>query len=176
MRAFLAIDLPEQGKKIVAQLQQPLRKLSGVKLTRPEQCHLTLKFLGEIDEPQAKSLRLALREIRQPPFRLSLTRLGAFPDTRRPRVIWLGVSDSTQLEALAQSVDRATSAIAQDKPFAAHLTLARIKDARGRLEPEVLGTLAPPYAFDVTEFVLYKSSLTHQGAVHEILERFALPA
>lgn len=174
MRAFLAIDLPEQGKKIVAQLQQPLRKLSGVKLTRPEQCHLTLKFLGEIDEPQAKSLRLALREIRQAPFRLSLTRLGAFPDTHRPRVIWLGVSDSTQLEALARSVDRATSAIAQDKPFAAHLTLARIKDPITRLAPDVLEALAPPFAFAVGDFVLFESVLTREGALHEVIERFPL--
>jgi len=174
MRTFLAIDLPDEVEAAIARLQQPLRELPGIKLSRPEQCHLTLKFLGEIDESRADELRVALREVRHATFELRLTRLGVFPDTRRPRVIWLGVSESVELQALARSVDQATNVIALDKPFVAHLTLARIKESRAPLASDVLAAAAPPCAFTVRDFVLFRSLLGREGALHEVIERFPL--
>ena len=174
MRTFLALDLSAEAKQIVEQLQKPLLNLDSIKTTRPEQCHLTLKFLGEIDEPQREAFSASLSEIRRASFQLGLTNLGAFPGARHPRVIWLGVSSTSELAALAQAVDQATSAIALDKPFAAHITIARAKGPGVKFDPALLDVAVPACAYAVTEFVLYRSVLTSSGPKYEALQKFAL--
>lgn len=174
MRTFIAFDLPDDVKRIVATLQDPLRSVRGVKLTRPEQCHLTLKFLGEIDASACADCCAALRKVRQSPLRLSLTGLGAFPDAQHPRVLWLGVSDTAALADLAGAVDRATAAVALDRPFAPHITLARLVRGGARLDAGLLTSPVPPCTFAVTEFLLYSSVLASSGSKYDVLGRFAL--
>ncbi|HTF89734.1 MAG TPA: RNA 2',3'-cyclic phosphodiesterase [Planctomycetota bacterium] len=180
MRTFLAIDLSPAAKVLAHQMQQSLRGIRGLRLTRPEQCHLTLKFLGEIDEPQRERFSKALSLIRQPTFQLSLTHLGVFPNERRPRVIWLGVSDEPALRTLASAVDLATNSITADKPFAPHITLARVAEPGVRID---LGLLTPgmtsvqdgggiPGLVRVTEFVLYQSVPSGAGMEHRVVRRF----
>lgn len=176
MRTFLAIDLPDAAREIARRLQQPFERVGGLKLTEPEQCHLTLKFLGDIDAAVVESFARSLSEVRIEPFELAFTTLGAFPSASRPRVIWLGLSEPSALARLAAAVDRATSAVALDKPFRAHVTLGRARDRGERLDPELLTARVPPFAFPVGEFVLYQSVLGHAGPQYTALHRFALAA
>ncbi|MEO6708063.1 MAG: RNA 2',3'-cyclic phosphodiesterase [Planctomycetota bacterium] len=184
MRAFLAIDLPPQARAHAARMQQPLHEIRGIRLTRPEQCHLTLKFLGEIDDRQREQCIEALSLVRQPPFQLSLTHLGVFPNERRPRVIWLGVCDEPALRTLASTVDRATNTIAADKPFAPHITLARVAEAGVRLDPALLAPRTEsvqdgrslPGLFWVADFVLYQSVLSGAGMEHRVVRKFEFGA
>jgi RNA 2',3'-cyclic 3'-phosphodiesterase len=174
MRAFIAIDLPEPARAVVRALQQPLPCARGVRLTRPEKCHLTLKFLGEIEAERAPALLAALAEIRERAFELSFTSLGTFPNARRPRVVWIGVTRPPELDRLARAVDRATPEVVLDKPFRPHVTLARI-DGRGvRLEQSVLEQEAPPCRFVVSEFALFESVLGAEGAKYRVLGNFSL--
>jgi 2'-5' RNA ligase len=176
MRTFLAIDLPADGREIVRRLQQPFERAGGLELTKPEQCHLTLKFLGEADERLVESFAMALGEVRVERFELAFTSLGSFPNASRPRVIWLGLSELPALQRLAAAVDRATSAVPLDKPFRAHVTLARARERGARLDADLLAARVPPFEFQVGEFVLYQSVLGHAGPRYTALRRFELTA
>jgi 2'-5' RNA ligase len=174
MRTFIAIELPEAVREVLRRVQDPLSKLPGVRLARPEQCHLTLKFLGEIDEGQCATFIGGLSKVRFAEFQLSLTSVGTFPNARRPRVIWVGVSSPPELALLAQAVDRATSAILLDKPFAAHITLARINTHGVQVDSDEFGRQAPPCSFAVRGFAFYRSVQSPAGSRYEVLHRFEL--
>ncbi|CAH2031677.1 RNA 2',3'-cyclic phosphodiesterase [Trichlorobacter ammonificans] len=168
MRCFVAIDLPPELKDGLAALRSPLE---GARWLPPEQLHLTLAFPGEIDSSTEQAVATALSAISQPPFTLTFERVGCFPHPRAPRVLWAGLRDSPELARLAAAVRQAVlscGVVLEERAFAPHITLARLKEPR----PEQVGqylarwkTLAlPPLA--VTRFVLYESRLTSQGAVH----------
>jgi 2'-5' RNA ligase len=156
MRAFIAVELPEEIRQEAAALQSDLRGAGAdVKWVEPANLHLTLKFLGEIEEAQVTPLTEALRSIthHHSPFTVSLEGIGAFPSTTRPRGIWVGISQGQEaLEKLAGQVEEACSPFvlrqacpersssfdsAQDErsrraqherhPFSAHLTIGRVR-------------------------------------------------
>ncbi len=138
MRAFIAVELPEEIRQEVASLQADLRAAGAdVKWVEPVNLHLTLKFLGDIEEAQVGSLKEALRSstLHLPPFTVSLEGIGAFPKTTFPRVIWVGVSQGKEeLELLAQKVEEATNSLGfpkEERPFSAHLTIGRVAAAKG---------------------------------------------
>jgi 2'-5' RNA ligase len=145
LRAFVAILIPEGVKRAVAQVQGELRRVvpaHSVRWTPPEQFHLTLKFLGDIDAQQVERLILGLRQACQPfpPLELSLGQIGFFPHPRRPRVVWLGVQDAGQrLASLERAVEGAvvqcevTQADAGDH---AHGRLIGLPDDRGETTGE----------------------------------------
>lgn len=174
MRGYLAIGLPETARKIVTQVQRSLEEVHGIRLTPPETCHLTLKFLGEVSESQAAEFCDALEEIREARFRLSLRGLGAFPGIHRPRVIWLGVSEPPELVALAKAVDQATARIVRDKPFVPHITVARLPARPQAVSAGLLDGSLPPCAFDVSEFAFMESLPSSSGTAHQVVRRFAL--
>jgi 2'-5' RNA ligase len=113
LRLFVAILIPDGVKSAVAQVQGELRRVvpaGSVRWTPPEQFHLTLKFLGDVDAQQVERLSLGLRQACQPcpPLELSLGQIGFFPHPRRPRVVWLGVRDAGQhLASLERAVEAA---------------------------------------------------------------------
>lgn len=170
MRVFAAIDVPESIRRDLGQLQEEFRRAAGdgargVSWVRPSGIHLTLKFLGEISDARAASAIAALKVIeRFPPFTLEVRGCGFFPDARRPRVLWVGVSAPAALAGLARQVDAALTAqgfAPDDRTFRPHLTLARFRVAK----PQSGITLAAHEAeligrFDVAEFYLFESVLT----------------
>jgi 2'-5' RNA ligase len=174
MRTFLAIDLPEDASETVRAVQRRLGRETDLALSVPKECHLTLKFLGDITSRQVDDFTAALRAIRAAPFEIDLMSLGAFPDPRRPRVIWLGISESRALDELARAVDEATGSVVLDKPFRAHITLARVRGPAKRASPELFDIPIRACRFTVREFVLYQSTLTAGGAAHTPLRRFSL--
>jgi 2'-5' RNA ligase len=160
------------------------RGFRGISWVKPESIHLTLKFLGEIDDAKAGEISAGLKKASEGigPFTLELEGVGCFPNTRNPRVLWAGIKESAPLLKLQKSVEERLSAIgfeAEDRPFTPHLTLCRIKSAQ---DGRVLGRLvseAKPQAkagFTVSSFAFMKSVLKPSGAEYTPIQEFALTA
>lgn len=149
----------------------------------PENYHLTVKFLGEVESDVVPSLQEAAARVaaRIPPFRISFSRFGGFPSLARPRVVFFAVSDgAARLGDLASLVDREMEHAGytrEHRPFRAHLTLARIKR---RLPPDLREALeaVPPLpeatSQAVDRFVLMRSHLGRAGARYEEVGTFSL--
>jgi RNA 2',3'-cyclic 3'-phosphodiesterase len=175
MRAFIAIDLPQSVKQAIGSLQSKLRsavpleanKSADIRWTRPEGIHLTLKFLGDITDEQAKVVTAGLSSL--PPFeafRVDVKGYGFFPNSRRARVLWVGVDAASGLTELAAQVEAAAERAGfarEDRSFTPHLTLARFVTPKPR---PVIGTKlqemqdATLGAFDVSGYFLFESSLS----------------
>ena len=139
IRLFISLPVPEPVRVEVEKLQKELRKLTpggGARWVRPDQVHLTLKFLGDVDSDQTGPLVEAVREACQgfAPLKLRAMQVGFFPGEHRPRVLWVGISGATEeLRSLQQAVEVAALGFGEsdeDREFAAHLTLARTRDVR----------------------------------------------
>jgi RNA 2',3'-cyclic 3'-phosphodiesterase len=181
MRAFLALELGETARSTLADLQAELaRTLDGWRWTRREALHLTLRFLGEIDERAELAARerfaAAARTIAA--FDAVTRELGCFPDARRPRVLWIGVREidgEPRLGRLAEALERAAQASGlapERRPFEGHLTLARApRGGRPSAPAERAGRAVP---IPVTEVVLFESRLGPTGARYTARARFPL--
>ena len=185
IRAFLAIDPPENILQSMSRLQEKLkREISGrISWTKPQGQHLTLNFFGDISTEDVKNICSAVqnRVTSEPSLNLKIEKLGVFPDARRPRVIWCGVTgDVENLSVLQRQLDSDFAGICfpgEDRPFQAHLTLGRIKDSRGLTGiNEALKKYSAFAAgeFNCTELILFQSKLSPQGAVYTKLAEFAL--
>jgi 2'-5' RNA ligase len=184
MRAFIAFDLPPEITRLAADLQACLQR-QGLKLrwVRPGNIHLTLRFLGEIPSEQSADVAQAMRMAAMggSPIQLSAQGMGVFPGLRKPRVLWMGLGGQTEL--LARAAARLEAELAplgiprEDRPFKAHLTLARFQkplDAR-RLQAalEACGGFTPQPLM-AAEMVLFQSDLRPQGSIYTALARVAL--
>ena len=192
VRCFVALPVPPPVRERAAEVMTAL-KAGGpdVKWVEPANLHLTLKFLGEAPEGQVPDLVRALEEAcaGRPAPRLEITVPGAFPDARRPRVVWLGLAgDLTPLAELAAAVERALAPLGyppEDRPFRAHLTLGRVRRPRkGGGQPDTR-SLSRDLAgrdwaggpeFTVDRVVLMQSTLTPRGAVYQPLHEVVLAA
>lgn len=175
MRAFLALPLP-------ADLQRALEELGrGVAHLRAQKAptiHLTLRFLGEIEDPEAVAGAVAPVAAAHTPFELRLGRLGAFPSPRSARVLWAGLKQGEMpAGALAAGIEDALLELGfprERRPWRGHITLGRFRSPR-RLAPEVadrpLDQLPP---FRAERVILFRSILTPQGALHEALRELSL--
>lgn len=139
MRMFISLPVPQPVIKELHELQQELRarlRPDSVRWTRPEQIHLTLKFLGEVSGEKmndvAETLRKTCAGFR--PFNLRAERIGFFPGERLPRIIWASVRDEHyELLRLQRAVDAALSRLlgqSEEKDFTAHLTIGRSKNLK----------------------------------------------
>ena len=151
-----------------------------VKWVRPEGVHLTLKFLGDVDEAREPGLRDALGQVCNDtrPMTLHIEGFGVFPDFKRPRVVWAGVTPDPALELLQHRVEQVFSPLGfptEAKAFRPHLTLGRAKrDARPRdftgLE-DALGGIAFSETVVVPDVDLMESTLQSDGAVYQVKHR-----
>ena len=160
---------------------RPVRERTfPVKWVRPEALHLTLKFLGDVDEAREPSLRAALGQVCNDarPVTLHIEGFGVFPDFRRPRVVWAGVAPDPGLELLQHRVEQAFGPLGfptEGKPFRPHLTLGRAaRDARPSgftgLE-DALGAIAFSETVVVPDVDLMESTLQSSGAVYQVKHR-----
>jgi 2'-5' RNA ligase len=180
MRAFIAIDLPERLHAALAQTQQTFRKAAPeARWTRLEGIHLTLKFLGEVSDAQVKEVVEALGQMgRFEPFSVEVRGFGFFPQARRPRVFWVGVEAPPALAELAARVEgemEKTGFRREQRAFTPHLTLARFEVPRP--QPALEAALAQHEAaslgrFEASEFFLFESKLSPQGAQYRKVVRF----
>ena len=187
LRLFVAIDLPEDVRESLGRLQTDLRRhdLPGLRWTRPEGVHLTLKFLGETPATSVAAIEGALaRAVRGvPSFRLALGAPGTFGGRRGPRVLWVDVEGELQpLQQLQAAVERELAAAGfapEERGFSPHLTLARVpQPPRPGLAERVARALeavaAPRGEFEARELVLMRSSLQPGGAVYSRVAAFPL--
>jgi 2'-5' RNA ligase len=184
LRAFVAVEIPEDVRAALKAVQLRLRQFSvRARWVRSESLHLTLKFLGDIPAKQIPAisdvLHGAVRE--RTVFNLTAAGIGVFPGLRRPRIIWAGLSGKTALLAdLQANVEDGLSALGfprEKRPFGGHLTIGRISepDPAERL-PEALKALAADTfgEFAVRELVLFRSELKPSGPVYTALIRAKL--
>lgn len=176
MRTFIAIELPAAIKRGIAQVQDRLRQAgASATWTRPEGIHLTLKFLGEVEEAGAQDILRALEGAAQGTGNLMLevAGAGAFPNTKVPRVLWLGVTgDTTKLAALQTAVEAAMEGLGferEERKFSPHLTLGRIKFPKPGVNwQQVIESVkdAKLGGFTADQVSLMKSELRREGAVY----------
>ena len=182
VRSFVAIELPEQAKSFLTEISANLRRIDAdVKWVKPESIHLTLKFLGEIHRDTIPSIERDLGPalLEFTPFRIQIIGLGAFPNLKRPRVIWAGLQDTSgTLAPLAARVEEALQPHGfkkEKRRFNPHLTLGRVRSARGQLDlvdavRQGMDLLGP--SFTVDGAVLFQSILKPSGAEYRALCRF----
>ena len=184
MRTFVAIELPEHIREAVGRLSARLRR-SGARVSwvRPDRMHLTLRFLGDVTEEQSDSVGEHLAGACQgsEPFVLSVSGAGAFPNVRKPNVVWAGVRPLegalARLQAAAEEAARQAGLAPEAKPFHPHLTLARIRDRRDL--GDLVERLGTERAFEAGDFTvsgvaLFSSQLTPKGPVYQRLRTIAL--
>jgi 2'-5' RNA ligase len=182
MRLFVSVPLYGLADAVAA-AQEPL-ELPGLTLTDPEQAHVTLKFLGDVEEPRVPDLTAAIERAVESadvgPFEAEIGGYGVFPSLDYVSVVWTGFrSGSAELTALHEAIERETVELGfdpEDHSFTPHATLARMRDARSKAEVrDTVESRDPdvgPLRVEAVE--LTESTLADDGAVYSTVERFAL--
>jgi 2'-5' RNA ligase len=181
MRLFVAIELPEHVRQNLADLLHEFRAISPqTKWVRPENMHLTLKFLGETASEQLNEVKATLHRIySSEPIELEFRGLGFFPNARRPRVLWAGIESSLNLSGVATEIDQALHKLGfplDDRTFTPHLTLARFSQPAlsPALQAAALENASRAFgAFFVRQFQLIESKLKSAGAEYTTLQSFS---
>lgn len=176
-RLFVALDLPDQ---IQDSLEPLARGLGDVRWSPPEQRHLTMRFIGEVHNGVLQDVIEALALVPAAPLELRLKGLGHFPPRGEPRVLWVGVEKSAELNSLKRRIDWALKQAGlppESRKFAPHVTLARI---RAPLSPNRLASYLMRHSlyrsepFPVSTFHLYSSWLRSDGADHQLEASYEL--
>ncbi|KUH32608.1 2'-5' RNA ligase [Thermococcus celericrescens] len=182
MRAFIAIEVSDEVRDNLVKAQERIgSKSAKIKFVERENFHVTLKFLGEIDEVTAEEVKKALAEIakKHRKHRVRVKGIGVFPNPNYVRVIWAGIENDEGIKAIAKDVEREMRRLGfkKDKDFVAHITIGRVKFVRDKLELAMaLKDLANGDfgEFDVEAIELKKSTLTPKGPIYETVARFEL--
>lgn len=183
-RIFVAVALDAPLREAIADLEQRLED-AGARLrwVKPENLHFTLRFLGHISDAQLNRVKIAAREASQgiAPFKVALAGVGAFPNARRPQVVWVGIGEGG--ETLRNLASRLDDTLARQRfpkeprGFQPHLTLARVKEPRlwgdvgpvlGRFEGTQVGEQ------EVRSLLVMESLLRPQGAIYTQVEEVPL--
>jgi RNA 2',3'-cyclic 3'-phosphodiesterase len=185
VRTFIAVGLDKAVHDRTVALQQKLAEAGvDVKWVEPENLHLTLLFLGEVEDRDLPAVCRSVAEVcaRLPPFSMSVERTGCFPNPRRPRTLWVGVGAGTQeLVALHDALEPPLLELGcyrrEDRPYTPHLTLGRVKGDRPA-EP-LAAALAKHAGWQggpthVREVLVMSSELTPKGPVYTVMSRARL--
>lgn len=185
MRTFVAIELSADLKHALenvqtalqGQLQQSIGPNVHIQWIRPESLHLTLKFLGDIDEARVPAIGGVLERVAraQTAFAVEASGAGVFPDIRAPRIVWAGLTGAVdKLMQLAAAVESALAPLgfpSEGKPFAPHLTVARVKEGqrdvgRALASGNVLEQVGRVGALPVRAMALMQSELHATGSIY----------
>lgn len=176
LRAFIAVELPERLVPEIEKIESVLNT-PGIKLVEPKQVHITLKFLGDIQENDVETIASTLSQVNCKPFEARIKGVGVFPKPAYIKVIWLGAEGN--FDTLHDEVERVLTPFKfeKDHQFSPHATLARVKQLRDKaalfeklkqLENIDLGTI------NVGTISLKKSTLTPEGPIYETLREVKL--
>jgi RNA 2',3'-cyclic 3'-phosphodiesterase len=188
VRTFIAVEFPLELKERLKGFQAALKSPGQgfVKWVDPELTHLTLKFLGNQTPRQLEIVKAVLQSSANGtgPFTLTTGQTGCFPSWRNVRVYWLGLEgDSRKLVVLQSNIEQALAKegyTRDPRPFAAHITLARLKDdctMQDRLKFAQMvqnARFMPDCSFNIDHITLMKSSLTPAGPVYSKLAEYSL--
>lgn len=170
MRLFIAFDVPEDIRTGFMDLQ---KKLKYAKFNPVREFHLTLKFLGEVDEKNIKEIESRLENVKFGAFNVNLGDVGFFPSEGFIRVVWVGLEPHDKIMYLHQMVDDCLKGMfSSDAKFHPHLTLARIKfiDNKKEFKDNIRNLKVEKARFSVTGIKLIKSTLTPEGPIYEVLK------
>ena len=183
IRTFIAVELPDTIKTQVEQLEVRLIKArADIKWVKPQNIHITLKFLGEITTERVEAACTGVRKALQTigPFQLSLSRVGAFPNLDRARVLWVDVEkgrdELINLQHQIEDILFTRNFVREPRPFSPHLAIGRVRSPKG------LGTLTDlvkqtPFQtldFRVDRVAVIKSYLESSGSIYTVLEHAPL--
>jgi 2'-5' RNA ligase len=179
MRTFIAIDFSREIKDALGQAGEHL-KYSGadVKWVDKDNIHLTIKFLGEVDEKKIEDVKTALDTVAShaKAFEVTVKGLGAFPKMEFPRVIWVGIDKGAkELTVLAGEIGQALAKLGFEKeprPFSAHLTIGRVRSPKNKeaLRSKMSAYKLPELLPDtINSIILYKSTLTPTGSIYIVI-------
>ena len=183
MRIFIAIELDKEIKKALSKIQDELKTtLVDVKWVEPENIHLTLKFLGEVEENKITKISQILKALssQSEPFTIALCELGAFPNFKYPRVVWIGVSEGkTEFLKLAELIEDSLAQLKfpkEKRGVSAHFTLGRFRSNKNTdALSEKLNTIqVPRLKQKIKSISLFKSTLTPKGPLYEKISEKSL--
>ncbi len=179
IRSFVAVPTPPMIIERIMALMTDLRSVpSDVKWEHAEKLHITLKFLGSMEESDLQSFSALLSEKARTisPFEYAYEGIGAFPNLEHPRVYWVGTSDARALiglNGIVEQLARRFSVAQDDRPFHPHVTIGRAKGSRGinLLTARVKSLTFEPVAAHCSEILLMKSDLEPTGSRYSVLSR-----
>jgi 2'-5' RNA ligase len=180
MRAFIAVACPPEAKEKLAEAVERIGPLGDLRVVEKENIHITLRFLGDVEESRLEELINALSTVKKPGFEVCIKGLGAFPGSGSPRVLWAGAEKGDkELKELHEAVDSAIAPLgyAREERFSSHYTIARVKYLRNK---EGMKELLTEYketvfgCFNVDSFYLMKSVLQRSGPSYSEINRFRL--
>ena len=168
IRLFVAIPLPDSVRTQLSMLQSGLQ---GVRWIKPENIHLTLRFIGEVPNDVAGDIDAALSAVAAPGFTLELDGVGNFARGKHPHALWAGIARSDPLMRLQAKIESALARAGLEpeaRKFSPHVTIARLRDVRkGRVADWAAAHGAfRTEPFPVGRFVLFSSFLKSEGAVY----------
>ena len=180
LRTFIALDIPSHLQQLILKKTEPLRNALGASLVRwvaAEHLHLTLKFLGDVSPANVESLTQLLRSEAElvRAFEMQVHGLGAFPSSKRPRVLFIRIQAPTELEALYRGIESACARIgyeAESRDFSPHLTIGRLRQdippaGLQKIRTELANTVIDSLGIARVDSVhLYKSELKPNGSVY----------
>ncbi len=185
MRAFIAIPINKECLEKLTLLQNRLISAGAdVKWVRPKNIHITLKFLGDIDEDRLQNIIPLLHEsiIKHNSFNITIAGLGAFPSIKKPKTLWAGIDKGKKCCCLLQKdIESSVKDLgfdSENRPFKPHLTIGRVRSKKNILSLSAL--LEKEKVFQVSaespvrEVILFKSELTQKGPIYTASERFRM--
>jgi 2'-5' RNA ligase len=176
VRCFIAIDTSTSSLAYHAKRIQDAFKENNIRASfqNPHTLHITMKFLGEVDEGRIEEIKVLLNKITGEPFRIRVSGVGAFPNLRRPRVIFFAIDKSDPLLDIHRQIEDLMSKIGfprEIRSFKPHITLMRVKFPRSLSSK--LHNFLFRYDFqesiDITDVRLKRSTLTPSGAIYDDL-------
>ncbi|MDP5279260.1 RNA 2',3'-cyclic phosphodiesterase [Sphingomonas sp. DG1-23] len=174
-RLFVGLRPPPT---IRAQLLALMGGVSGARWQDDAQLHLTLRFIGEVERPQAEDVAIALSNVHFPPIEVSLDGVGEFDKRGRPNALWAGIRPHDALAGLHKKIDQALvrcGLAPEGRAYLPHVTLARMNASAGataRFLESHAGLVSPLFTLD--HFLLFESTLGSESAVYETIERYPL--
>lgn len=173
MRTFVSIDVPENIQKEIKKIQEKLPRFEG-KFTEIENLHLTLKFIGEIDEVNLIEIKRRLKEIKYKKFEAKISEIGVFSPSYI-KIVWIKLDNCYDIQRIIDA--KLDGILKKEDRFMGHITIARVKSIKNK--KYFLGELkkievSAGLKFKVKSFELKKSELTPEGPIHEIIEEYPL--
>jgi len=175
VRAFIAIEISDEARQLLVPIQGQLKKTGAdIKWVKPENIHLTLKFLGDITNEQTGAVSCLLDNVARQynKFDMTLFKIGAFPKLDFPKVIWVGIDNKCAvIEEIASRVTDACQEIGferEKRHFSSHITIGRLRSSKNKagLKKEILDIDVPRIVIPVDSIILFQSTLTPQGPIY----------